>query len=163
MQEHAGDGRGGLGVVDREGHDAEDGDVLGEARADVGHRLGGGVDRESPAGLDQVGQQRGAAADDAEDGLVERGRVTGQQHADHGAGGGADGGGDRVPRGVDVGDLVGDELHRVEEPGDGEHVPAREHVGDLGEVVDPVGDAQHEHDQIGVDAAGPAAGEDERE
>ena len=67
--------------------------------------------------------------------------------------------GDGVPRRVDVRDLVGDELHGVHEPGDRQHVPAAEHVGDVVVVADPVRDAQHEHDQVGVDAAGPAARE----
>ena len=96
---------------------------------------------------------------DAEDGLVERGGVAGEQDADDRAGGGTDRGGDRVPGGVDVGDLVGDELHRVEEAGHREHVPPAQHVGDLGEGADPVGDAQHEDDEVGVDAARPPAGE----
>ena len=34
-------------------------------------------------------------------------------------------------------------------------------VGDLGGRVDPVGDAEHQHDEVGVDAAGPPAREDQ--
>ena len=90
-------------------------------------------------------------------------RLPGQEDADDGAGRGPDDRGDRVPGRVDVGDLVGDELHRVEEAGHRQHVPASEHVGDLRGVVQVVGDAEHEHDEIAVQAARPAAGEDQRE
>ena len=41
--------------------------------------------------------------------------LAGEQDADHGAGRRPDRRRDHVPGGVDVGDLVGDELHRVEE------------------------------------------------
>ena len=43
--------------------------------------------------------------------------------------------------------------------GDRQHVPPAERVGDLLEVADAVGDAEHQHDEVGVDAAGPAARE----
>ena len=125
-------------------------------------RLGGGVDRQPRAGLHRVREQGRAAADDGGDRAVEGVGLAGQEDADHGPGRGPDDGRDRVPGRVDVGDLVGDELHRVEEPGHRQHVPAPEHVGDLRGVVEVVGDAEHEHDEVAVQAARPAAGEDKR-
>ena len=102
------------------------------------------------------------AADRGEHDLVEglvRGHVAGEQRADHRAGRRPDQRRHDVPGGVDVGDLVGDELHRVEDPGDGQHVPPAERVGDVVEVADLVRDAEHQHDQVAVDTAGPAARE----
>ena len=151
--------RRGARVLDREPHDGEHRDVLAEAGDDVADRLGRGVDREPAAGLDQVRGERRAAADDAADRLLQGVRVTGEQHADHRADGRPDRGRDDVPRGVDVGDLVRDELHREHERRDRQHLPAAQDVGDLLEVVDPVGDAEHEHDEVGVDAARPPARE----
>ena len=89
-QQQAGDRGGGPRVLDRERDHGRARDVLEEADADVGDRLGRGVDRQPDAGLDQVRQQRGAAADRGEHDLVERlvrGHVAGEQRADHRAGG----------------------------------------------------------------------------
>ncbi len=145
---------------------AEHRDVLEHADADVGDRLGRGVDRQPQPGLGQVRDQRRAAADRGQRDLVEPGvvrHVAREQRADDGADGGPDQGGDHVPGGVDVGDLVGDELHRVEEPRDRQHVPAREHVRDVRAVADLVRDAEHQHHEVGVDATGPAARERQRQ
>ena len=151
------------GVADREQRDGEHRDVLAQARADVGDRLGGGVDRQPQPGLDPVGGQRRAAAEHGVERLLERRHVAGEQQRDDRADGRPDRGRDRVPRRVEVGDLVGDELDREEHAGHHEHVGAREHVGDLRQPGDPVGDAEHQHEQVGVHAAGPAAGDDQGE
>ena len=71
-QQDAGDGSGGLRVLHREDDQAEDRDVLEQADADVGDRLGGGVDRQPDAGLHQVAGQGGPAADRGQHDLVER-------------------------------------------------------------------------------------------
>jgi len=74
----------------------------------------------------------------------------------------ADEGGYGVPGGVEVGDLVGDELHQGEDAHDDEDVGALESLRDARHAAQTADHAEQEHGGIRVEATRPSAGERQR-
>jgi hypothetical protein len=68
---------------------------------------------------------------------------------------------DRVPEIVQVGDLVGDELDRIEDRGDCDHRVLGKRLRHLADA-EASEDAQQGHRAVGVDARRPAGAEDGR-
>jgi putative transposase len=151
------------GMIDGEQQNAHERRVLGEAERDVRHGLRRGVGRQTQARLRAVGRERRRASEHRSERLVEVPDLAGDERPDDGGERGPDRRVHEIPRAVDVGDLVDDELEPGQRCSDDEHVGALEHIRHVLEPSDAAGETGHEDGRIDADAARPSRGQDIRE
>ena len=137
-------------------HHTDHRDVLDQAHDDVADRFGRGVDAPlacppSPGGT-PVRSPPPCATRTACCNVVASPEISRAMPLPRRAGRGVD----RVPCGVEVGDLVDDEVDDRQHRGRHEHVGAGQRVGDA-DVGEPSRETREQHHQVRVDAARPAA------
>ena len=163
QQQHTRDARGDIGVLDREPDQREDDEVLADADRDVAGGLRTGVDRKTGPGLNRVRSEGADPADAAAEQAVDL-RVESPAS--------------RTPMAPPTNGRISVETTsqtestsapcrrrtRTRTSARRPRAPPRSRARrGSGPTVDPLGDAEHEHDQVGVDTTGPAARERESE